>query len=315
MTPWLSVVMPVHNGERFLAATLESAAREQPGGVEFIILDSSSDLAASRGIADAFRERLDIRWTAAADDPSWTAKTNRGVMAARARHVCMLHQDDLWLPGHLAALRAARDAAPDAALSIGPSLFIDARGQPAGHWRLPFEPGSVNPEDFLATLIVQNTIAIPSPVIDRSRWLDCGGLDEELWYTADWDLYLKLGRYAPVHVRSAETTAFRIHGGSLTMTGARDAASFRRQLESVLDRHLPLIPPSHRGVAGQRARVSVEINCLLATAAQGGRADIGRLAGELLKLGPLGLAGYLRQSRLIDRLWPRLRLGLRGSMS
>lgn len=314
MKPWLSVIVPVHDGARFLGTTLASAAAERPDGVEFLLYDSGDDAGAARRIAEGFTDRLDIRWQSTPDIKPWTAKTNLGVREARARHVCMLHQDDLWLPGHLRAIRASITADPAAVLSIAPSRFVSASGKGMGQWRLPFRPGRVESADFAAMLIVQNSIAIPSPVIAREAWLACGGMDDTLWYTADWDLYLRLAQQGHVQVRAVVTTAFRIHGSSLTMTGSRNADAFRDQLESVLDRHLSGLPSAMRGRAERLARASIEMNCLLAAAASGRSGGLRNAVRAMVRLGLTRIPAYLRQSRLVDRLVPRLRLSLSGGM-
>jgi GT2 family glycosyltransferase len=314
MTPWLSVIVPVHDGACFLEATLASAAAERPHGVEFLLYDSGDDAGAACRIARTFADRLNIRWRATPDVVSWTAKTNLGAREARADHVCMLHQDDLWLPGHLAAVRAALAADPDAVMSIAPSRFVSASGKAMGSWRLPFQSGPVTGADFISTLLVQNSVAIPSPVIRRDAWLGIGGLDEQLWYTADWDLYLRIARQGSVFVRAVETTAFRLHGNSLTVTGSSDACGFRAQLETVVDRHLLVVPVARRHRSSRLARASIEINCALAASMSGRRRELFGFIGALIKLGPVDCLAYVRQSRIVDRLMPRIMLRVTGAL-
>ena len=309
MTIWLSVIMPVHGGATYLGATLESAVAERPDGVEFRLYNSLADDGAARAVADRFAGRLNMVWQDVPHLTPWTAKTNLGFAEARAPHIAMLHQDDLWLPGHLAALRAARGAA---VMSVAPSRFIGPQGQGLGDWRLPFAPGMHAGADFARALLVQNTIAIPSPMIARAAWDAAGGLDDALWYTADWDLYLKLARAGEVHVRAGVTTAFRVHSKSLTMTGSRDAAAFRAQHEAVLDRHLPALAPPR--AQERRARVSITVNCALAAAANGRRAGLAGALARVFALGPVGALRFLHETRLTDRLAPRLRLMLAGRM-
>lgn len=309
MSPWLSVIMPIHRGERFLASTLASAAAEEPAGVEFIVYDSGADHGASQRIAKAFEGLLSIVWHDTPDMAPWTAKTNRGVAEACAPYVAMLHQDDLWLPGHLSALKQITAASPAAALSIGPSLFIGPSGRTIGKWRLPWFPGIYRGAKILEPLLVQNSIAIPSVIIRRDAFLDVGGMEESLWYTADWDLYLKLAEAGDVAVRSETTTAFRLHGHSLTMTGSRDLSDFRCQHERVLDDHGRSLKLCSRDTE-RRARASVAVNCALAAAANGKPGDLVWSVLSLFKLGPFGLVRYLRQSRILDRLLPRLKLAL-----
>jgi len=312
--PWLTVVMPVHHGEQFLHATLTSAATQDTDGVEFLIYNSGVDDGASRRIAERFANQLDIFWRDMPELPSWTAKTNLGVREARAAHVSMLHQDDLWLPGHLDVVRRAVTANPDAILSVAPSWFAGPDGRRIGNWDLPFSPGLVAPEDFISTLLVQSSIAIPSPVMRRDAWLAAGGMDENLWFSADWDIYLKIAAQGHVTVRSETTTAFRLHQGSLTMTGSRRPGSLRPQLETVLERHLCHLPAHSRSRIERRARASIEINCALADASCGDRRALISATLRLLSLGPIEVARYLRQSRIVDRVVPRLRLALAGNL-
>src|SRR5687767_7581862 len=95
--PWLSVIVPSHNGERWLAAALQSVVAQRDGGIEVIVIDSS-DAGDSLEIVDRFSDRLAIRAYRRPDLRSWMAKTNFGVGIAQADWICTLHQDDLWLP-------------------------------------------------------------------------------------------------------------------------------------------------------------------------------------------------------------------------
>ena len=319
MKTWLSVIVPVHNGEHFLEAALASAASECAAseygqGIEFLIYDSSDDDGACHQIAERYSRLLPLRYLASHDCKPWTAKTNRGVVAARGTHVAMLHQDDLWLPGHLAALRSSLDRAPTAALSIAPSRFVDGRGNDIGQWKLPFNQGIRAGSALAEKLIVQNTIAIPSPMIRRDAWLAVGGMDETLWYTADWDIYLKLAFQDDVDVRPEVTTSFRLHGSSLTMTGRHDGEAFARQHEIVLARHLPALSSGSRIRQEPLARASARLNCTLASLSARDRADFPALLRALWNVGPARLRQLVRETRIIDRVLPRLRLNLAGEL-
>ena len=300
--------MPVHDGAHFLPATLESLAQEPLEGVELLIIDSSPDDRCAV-VVEQFSHRLPVSYHVRRDVLPWPEKTNIGVEMAQAPFVTMLHQDDLWLPGRIDAARNAIDTIAEGALHIAPALLIDEQGRRIGSWSPPLRQGIHDSKDVTERLLVQNFIAIPSPIIRRSAWLSVGGMDSDLWYTADWDLYLKLARQWPVAVGTGPTTAFRVHSRSLTMTGSRNAASLRDQLDRVLERH-------GRGSAARtlkHARASIMVNCALAAAANGDKGAAIRAVGFLLSLGPLGLARFLNDSRLAERRVPRVRLWLAGA--
>lgn len=302
--------MPVHNGGRWLRETLASAAAQDCLGIEFLLIDSSDDETCERITAE-FRPLLDIRYQRRPDITLWTAKTNLAAHQARAPHCAMLHQDDLWLPDRVADMRAAIAASPGAALLLNPSYIIDQHSRRLGLWRCPLPAGRwLSASQLAERLLVQNFVAIPAPVIRREAWLAAGGMDETLWYTADWDLYLKVARHGSTVYRTAATTAFRVHSGSLTVTGSANAKDFISQMNRVIEQHLDLAPVASRDSVHKRAVTSVKVNCALAEGLAGRLGLLPNALLSLLGLGPIGLVRYFRDSRIIERVAPRLRARL-----
>jgi GT2 family glycosyltransferase len=311
--PYLSVVMPVHEGQAWIEATLRSLAAEPTEGVEYIAIDSSPTKATA-DIIQRYADRLPIRIVERRDLDRWQTKTNFGVEQARAEHVCMLHQDDIWLPGRIAAVRRWLDGSPEAALHLAPTQIIDRQGRSLGQWRCPLPSERVLDKTFiLERLLVQNFISVLAPVFRRDAWLATGGVDPCLWYTADWDLWLKLVGAGPVIYHADVTTGFRIHGASLTVTGSRDAQDFRAQMRTVLDRHLSELPSASRRRVEAAARASINVNVSLANAAGGRWQALGGASWSVLRLGPAGIVRFLRDTRLKDRLLPRLRAKFSGA--
>ena len=311
--PFLSVVMPVHDGEAWIRPTLESLAAEPMDGVEILVIDSSPG-SGTADIVIAYADRLPVRIVERRDLDNWQTKTNLGVEQASADHVCMLHQDDVWLAGRIAAVRRWLASAPDAALHLAPTAIIDRNGALLGRWTCPLPAERVLAAEFvLERLLVQNFISVLAPVFRRDAWLAAGGVDATLWYTADWDLWLKLASVGAVLYHPEVTTGFRVHGSSLTVTGSRDPAEFRAQMETVLERHLGRIGPAARRRVVSAARASIEVNVSLAAASAGNWQDIARSAAQLLSLGPAGVRRYLRDSRIHERVMPRVRAKLSGA--
>ena len=310
-SPWLSVVIPSYCGEQWIDASLRSIASEAPHGVEVLLIDSSPTRA-TLDIAMAYSNRLDVRIFERRDLESWHTKTNFGVETAKAAHICWLGVDDTWLPGRVAATRAWIASAPNIPMHLSASIIIDRSGRRLGKWRCPLPSNRELPSSFVTErLLVQNFIAAPSPVFRKDAWVGCGGLDETLWYTADWDIWLKLAQFGPVYYHDIATIGFRIHAGSLTVTGSRDLAVFEQQMKLVLDRHLLNIGGGHKDLA-RVARASIAINTALASASSGDVWGLVRAVSQVLRLGPRGIYRYIRDSRILERLAPRVRARVRG---
>jgi glycosyltransferase involved in cell wall biosynthesis len=309
---WLSVAMPVHCGERWLAATLASVAQQDCAGIEFILIDSGPDRQCETIVA-RFADRLNIRYQYRPDIKPWPSKTNLAVEQARGAHVAILHQDDLWGKERVSAIRKSIAAAPDAVLLLNPSFIVDENGKRLGLWRCPLSYNRLlDGRKVAQRLLVQNFISMPAPVIQREAWLECGGMDEALWYTADWDLYLKLLSRGPAFYAKAPSTAFRIHASSLTVSGSRERSDFRKQMQVVFERHSAMVPAAKLQQIKRRATASIAVNCALAGAMGGNRRLLAGALASVLRLGPAGVLCYVRDSRIVERSLPRLRARFAG---
>ena len=311
--PWLSVILPTYNGEKYLAACLDSVAgQERLDDVECLAVDDGS----TDGTADilrAYARRLPLKVLALARTGSWTANTNKALAAASGEFACFLHQDDIWLKGRLDSLRLASRGFPGADFFVSSARFIDREGKVRGLWRCPLPDGPelISPALFLERLIVQNFIAIPAPIFSRRLALELGGLDENLGYTADWDFWMKLAGSGPAKYIASPLVGFRIHTESQTFYFGSDWELFRQQLATVLHRHLPKVATLIPGTkVGAVARLSVLANEALAALACGRRAGLGRLIWAFLALGPAGQLCYVRYSRIFERTLARLGAGL-----
>jgi Glycosyl transferase family 2 len=307
--PWLSVIMPTFNGAAYLPAALESVRAQAASGIELIAVDDGSDDGTVAALEE-YGRILPLRVVRRARSGNWVAGSNHGLSLARSEYACFLHQDDLWLPGRVNLLRRAVEAAPDAALVVHPSWFVDERGDRLGLWRCPLPRGRLDSQLVVERLIVQNFLAIPAPVFRRELALRAGGMDEALWYTADWDLWLTLARIGSVVHEPEPLAAFRVHAGSQTSQRTRDRAELRRQLEAVLRKHLPSAAGGKDHVAAAAA-FSVELNVALAGSLHRRRFGWGGLLKRFVSLGPRGWHRFLRDSRIAERVGARLRRGLR----
>ncbi|MCX7289403.1 MAG: glycosyltransferase [Rhodobacterales bacterium] len=310
--PWLSVLMPIHDGAATLSRTLASL-QDQCDGVEVLaVVQRSTD--GSRALLEAAARHLDLTIIDAPDSRNWMRNTNIALERASAPLATMLHQDDLWRPGRGPALKRMATDHPDARLWVHAAHYIDEADRIIGRAAPPFgsETGQVDSQTALARLIVQNSIALPAAMFRTQDALQDGGLDEELWYTADWDLWLRLARLGPVSWTPEALAAFRIHKSSLTMTGSRDDADFRRQLSIPVDRHIAALSAAQAKAMEPLARASNDLNACLAGAFHGNGPTWGRTIARIVMLGPLRWPKFFAYTNIINRLRPRLRLRGQG---
>lgn len=319
--PWLSVVMPTYNGSQYLARALDSVVEQAGGDIELIAVDDGSTDGTVEVLA-SYAARLPLQIVQHQHVGNWAANSNHGLRLAQGRYACFLHQDDFWLPNRLRTLRALLAQAPDAALVLHPVWFVDAHDRRLGRWRCPLHAAQLGlpPDVVVPRLLVQNFIGMPAPTFPRELALGVGGFDDTLWFTPDWDLWLKLASSGPTVYHGEPLAAFRIHPDSQTSLRTRGIEGLRHQLEIVQERHFDAWirgrSPDRCLVAA--ARFSTELTLALAALAHRLRPDWIRLARASLALGPAAWHRFWRDSRIIERVGARLPLaasmfGLAGS--
>jgi hypothetical protein len=158
--------------------------------------------------------------------------------------------------------------------------------------------------------LVQNFIAIPSPVFRRDAVIQSGGLDEALWFSADWDLWLRLGGLGQVRFIAEPLTAFRVHPASQTAARKLQPKEWEHQLTTVLAHHLEKWPITGklRASVERVATVSIAVNSALSASSRGEPVRPGAVLLGLVALGPWGWHRYLRDSRIVQRVRSRLKV-------
>ncbi len=308
MAPFLSVVMPTYNGERYIATALRSVQDQMDETLELVIVDDGSTDSTLKIVND-FSKTLPLSLITPARIGNWVAISNIGLREARGRWACFLHQDDLWLPGRIARVRRQLDRT-EAVLVLHNAIFVGPNGETLGPWTCPYSDGVVAPDQFIEHLLVQNFIAIAAPVFRRSAAIETGGLDESLWFSADWDLWLRLGALGAVHFIDEALSAFRIHADSQTVARKLQPKEWEHQLTTVLARHLGKfqVPGKLSTAVENAALASIAVNSVLSAVSRGEPTRLAAALIQLLALGPRGWNRYMRDSRIVQRVRSRLKV-------
>jgi hypothetical protein len=221
--------------------------------------------------------------------------------------------DDLWLPDRCAQLRQWLSAQPDAVMHLHPCHIINEAGKRLGIWRCPLPSDTPVPtRTYLERLLIQNFISTPTITVRRDAYLTVGGLDEGLWYTADWDFYLKIAMIGDIFYHSRPLACYRVHQNSLTVLGSKDSADFSNQHRIVVDRHIEKLTPDARREVLPVAVASIEVNTALAAVLAGKFWPIATAFAAIVTLGPRAIHQYFFCSRIVDRLVPRVRALVAG---
>lgn len=264
MSNSVSVVVPLHNGARFIIATLSSVAAQTWAPLEVIVVDdhSSDDGAAlAAAVSGVTLIRANQRGPAAA--------RQLGIERARGESIAFLDHDDLWAPWHLATLARALAQHPECA-------FVYADAVPFTDGEAPLFNASDAADVAVDPWAWQPSCFILSPsctLLRRDALLRIGG-----WNTApvaDLGTYLQLSARAPVR-RCRTSVGYRQTAGS-------NAQRLRREPEALLADHVTTLRQVISGRSNTTTRAQLHILEHLGALDQGDRAALQQLADAFAK--------------------------------
>ncbi len=313
--PWLSVIIPTYQGVAYLDEAFRSlAAQDDPEGLEVWVVDDGS-VDGTREIIQTWSDRLPMETLYLEHGGNWVQSTNRAVAKARGNWISLLHQDDVWASNRMAVLRQLAASHEDVNFILHPATFIDDRGRAIGCWRCPLPSDrGLTPAEVLPRLAVQNFVPIVSPMVKRSLVAQVRPMDETLWYFADWDYWLRLSSKARIIYTKQPLGFFRIHAHSQTAQRTRDMEEVGRQFDVVQERVLAdaAFPPGRKESARRMWTFARAFYLWMLAGWHGkGVVTFGQVFRAGLRIGPVGWFRYLRDSRLLDRVIPRVRLCIR----
>jgi len=218
----LSVLIPVWNGERYLAETIESVLQQQWQPIEIVVVDDGSEDGSAEvaaGFGDAVRcVRRPHRGLSAA--------RNTALAAARGGFIAHLDADDLLPPGSIAVRMAAFTADPALEIVVGHQReFFSPDLAEADRSRLAL-PASAKPGHVAGTSIVR-----------AECFRRLGGFDEQLRAFADLDWFIRAQETgARLRLLPDVVMHRRVHGRNMTLTHKEAAGDRMKVLKASLDR-------------------------------------------------------------------------------
>ena len=206
----VSVVIPVYNGEAFLADAIESVLGQTLPVSEIVVVDDgSSDQTVA--IAEQYASKGVRCIQQRNQGPS--AARNTGIAATAGELIAFLDCDDIWLPQKTALQVEFLAAFPNCGLVAGHSWFWDPLTN-----RRWVERVDASFQAKKNEMLIRNCLGSPSGVMVRRRALeDVGGFDSAHSYAADWELWKRIQSRWQVGFVDQPLFVYRIVSTGLTL--------------------------------------------------------------------------------------------------
>jgi glycosyltransferase involved in cell wall biosynthesis len=190
----VSVIMPVYNGSRYLAETLDSVLAQTYPLHEIIAIDDGST-DASPEILRSYGDRLQVIRQA---NQGVAAARNAGLARATGEFITFIDQDDLWPPQRTQALVDALRARPEARLAAGRVEILYQR------------PAPPHPTEDHAT--AHRECLLGSLCVRAELFRELGAFNVDIGFADDTDFMLRRAeRKIETAYLQAVTLIYRLH--------------------------------------------------------------------------------------------------------
>lgn len=185
----VTVLLPVYNGEKYLAQSLNGVLGQSYPELEILVLnDGSTD--GSRAIASNYAARdprikiIDFK-----ENVGLIRVLNEGIHASSGEYLARIDSDDEWIdPDKIKKQVDYLENNPDCALVGTNAVVIDADGKIVGKFEY-----AESDENIRKKILIKNQFVHSAVVMRKNAVLQCGAYDKEDQYAEDYGLWLRLG--------------------------------------------------------------------------------------------------------------------------
>lgn len=244
----VSVVLPVYNGERYLAECIRSVLGQELEEFELLISDDGS-ADRSRRIIQSFSDAR-IRVFTQRRNLGLFANLNQLLRAARYPLVRILGQDDVLEAECLSHEVAFFARHPSVGMTYCKYIEIDEEGEEIARTRLRDLPAVVEPRSSLQLLYYYGCLPgnISTVCVRRECFEEVGLFDETFRAAGDHEMWVRICQQRDLGIVHRYLVRLRSHPGQLSRSPSSGAAfiSEGRRIRQML---LPLLPAEIRAAA------------------------------------------------------------------
>lgn len=310
--PLVSVVIPMHNSERYVRASLESVLAQTYENIDVVLVDDASTDDSRAALASTLEDSR-VRYIRNGRNLGQFGTVNVGLAAAWGELIAVHHDDDVMLPQRLQRQAAWLAAHPEAGAVFATDLYIDPCGREFGRTTLPAELRGVEVLEYpvvLDTLLRYGNVFLRTPtnLVRATVYREVGAYSEEWALRGDIEMWLRLARRGPIGLLDEPLVQYRWgHENESARYGRRrtEPELTFELLDRVLAADGDLVEPvALRAHEGRRAEdfLLVAVNRYLS-----GDRRAARRALRCAQLGRITGTRYVRRTRLLV-LWSALRV-------
>ena len=199
--PKVSIVTPSYNQAQYLEEAIRSVLDQDYPNIEYLIVDGGSK-DNSPAIIQKYADRL--AWWVSEKDKGHADALNKGFSHATGEILAWMNSDDAYYPGAVAEAVAYLQEHPQVGMVYADADLIDITGRVAGK----FASKQTSYRQML-----RGSVHIPQATtfFRADLWRQIGPLDLTLFFSFDYDFWVRLSKVSELAYVPRLWAKFRIH--------------------------------------------------------------------------------------------------------
>ena len=189
--PLVSIVIPVHNGEKYIKEAIESCVNQTYRNIEIIVVDDKSEDNTLK-ILKEYGEKITV--IPVEKQNGLGNVINIGIKASKGQYIARMDADDIMYPTRIERQVEYLESNPKCVAVGGQIDIIDENSKITGHREYAIEDRDLKKNRFLF-----QPFAHPAVTLRKDTLEDIGLYPENMWKVEDVKLFLILSTKGEFH--------------------------------------------------------------------------------------------------------------------
>ncbi|WP_129709813.1 glycosyltransferase family 2 protein [Priestia megaterium] len=212
--PLVSIITPSYNQGKFIQETIESVLTQDYPNIEYIVVDGASTDNTIDTLEKISKSESRLRFVSEPDRGQGHA-VNKGIEMANGKIIGWLNSDDTYFPGVIKKVVELFNLYPSYGVVYGKGYHINEKSEIINSY--PVKPYK-NYQDFFDF----NIICQPAAFFRKEVFQAVNGIDESLYFTLDYDLWIRISKRFPLKFTDDYLANSRLHPDAKTLAAALD---------------------------------------------------------------------------------------------